>query len=110
MELNPFPGLTKEHYDFSQIVQVPAVYWRTNVLFHLNLELNRWIMVWGAFVFFAIFGLTEGSRKNYRAAFQSVVQVFMTITGIKRRPSSKAAEAEGCVTSLLFFVIKDVLF
>ena len=98
-ELHPFPGLTKEHYDLSQIVQIPAVYWRTNVLVHLTCELNRWVMVWGAFVFFAIFGFTKESRNNYRAVLQSAVQFLRTITGIKGGPSSEAVETEGCVTS-----------
>ena len=97
--LVPFPGLTQEHYNFSQIFLLPAVVWRANTLTELTFELNRWITVWGAFVFFAIFGFTEESRNNYRAMLQPVVQVFVKITGIKSRPSSKA---EGCVTSFFF--------
>ena len=97
--LVPFPGLTQEHYNFSSITQFPAVIWRASTLSELSVELNRWIIVWGAFVFFAIFGFTEESRNNYRAMLQSVVQVFIKITGIKSRPSSKV---EGCVISFSF--------
>ena len=95
MRLYPFPGLRQEHYQFSQIVQFPAAVWRSSTLSELGLELNRWIMVWGAFVFFAIFGFTEESRNNYQVILQSVVRVFMTMTGIKSRPSS--TKAEECV-------------
>ena len=93
--LYPFPGLRQEHYQFSQILQLPAAVWRSSTLSELNFELNRWIMVWVAFVFFGIFGFTEESRNNYQAILQSVVRVFTMITGIKSRPSS--TKAEECV-------------
>jgi pheromone a factor receptor len=101
VELVPFPGITQKQ--FSLIYQLPAVEWRADRLTELSLELNRWILVWVAFVFFAIFGFTQESRNNYRAMLHFVVQVFVKITGIKSRPGNKA---EGCVTSLffLFFV------
>ena len=95
-ELNPFPGLKEEYYDFSLIFVYPATVWRATALNELTVELNRWIIVWGAFVFFAIFGFTEESRNNYRAMFQSVVQVFLKITGIKSRPQATSnSKAEG---------------
>ena len=95
-ELTPFPGLKEEYYDFSLITVYPATVWRSTALNELTVELNRWIIVWGAFVFFAIFGFTEESRNNYRAMFQSVVQVFLKITGIKSRPQATSnSKAEG---------------
>ena len=102
MELVPFPGLAEEHYQFSLIYQVPAVIWRSTTLGELSYELNRWIIVWGAFVFFAIFGFTEESRNYYRVMFQSVIQVFGKIMGIKKR-STSSSRAEGCVVLIFFF-------
>ena len=99
--LQPFSSPTQEQ--FSQIFQLPAVVWRSTTLSELSTELNRWIMVWGAFVFFAIFGFTEEARNNYRAMLQYVIQFFVKITGIKSRPRSSEAQAEGCVTSFFFF-------
>ena len=101
--LVPFPGLKQEHYEYSQISQVPAVLWRSNTRLELGIELNRWISVWVAFVFFAIFGFTEESRNNYRTMLQPVVQFFVKITGIKRRSSGN--NAEGCVYVVLFSVL-----
>ena len=98
-----FPGLKQEHYHFSHISQVPAVVWRATTLSELTYEINRWINVWCAFIFFAIFGFTEESRNNYRAILQSVVQVFVKITGIKTR-SQASSKAEGCVIYLFFFL------
>jgi hypothetical protein len=48
-------------------------------------EMKRWIMVWGIFVYFAIFGFTEESRNKYRAILQSFVH---GLTVIVSRPSS----------------------
>jgi pheromone a factor receptor len=106
--LLPFPGLTREHHHFSRVIQVPAVVWRASTLLELAVELNRWIVVWGAFVFFAIFGFTKESRNNYRAVLQSVVQVFMRIMGIKTRPST---QPEGCVSfsCSLFDILLNIL-
>ena len=102
-----FHGLKEEHYDFSLINVFPATVWRATTLNELAIELNRWIIVLGAFIFFAIFGFTEESRNNYRIMFQSVVQVFLKITGIKSRPQATSnSKAEGWVIYLflLFYV------
>ena len=102
--LVPFRGVTQ--HQFSLIYQVPAVEWRTVMLSELSVELNRWIVVWVAFVFFAIFGFTEESRNNSRAVLQFVVQVFVKITGMKSRSTTRSRnETEECVTSMFFFVL-----
>jgi len=88
--LLPYPGFKQEHYHFSDIIQVPAVLWRANTISELSWELNRWIIVWIAFVFFAIFGFTEDSCNNYKAALQAVVCVFRKMTGIKSRSNAIA--------------------
>ena len=108
--LVPFPGIKEEHYNFSYIYEFPSVVWRATTLSELSVELNRWIIVWGAFVFFAIFGFTEESRNNYRAMLQSVVEVFVKITGIKSRPQPNS-KAERCVIYLFCFCSpSDMLF
>ena len=99
----PFPGLKEEHKNFFFINEVPATVWRSTTLSELAGELNRWILVWGAFLFFAIFGFTEESRNNYRSILQSVVQVFVKITGIKSRPQA-SSNAEGCVIYVYSFL------
>ena len=102
----PFPGLSEEHHHFSQVLQVPAVLWRATMIDELNYELDRWLMVSSAFVLFAIFGFTQEARDKYRAVLQSVVRVFITMTGIKFR-SRPGNKAEGCVT--FFYSSTDIL-
>ena len=75
--LVPFTGVTQDQ--FSVIYQVPAVEWQADTKSVLSFELNRWIMVYSAFVFFAIFGFTQESRNNYRAVLQFVVKVSVKI-------------------------------
>jgi pheromone a factor receptor len=107
--LVPFPGLKAEHYDFSYIFHISAVDWRATTLSELSVELNRWIIVFGAFVFFIIFGFTEESRNNYRAMLQCVVQVFVKITGIKKRPQASSKD-EGCVIYPFFSVLHLICY
>ena len=107
--LYPFPGLKEEHVDFSFISHVPAVVWRANTISELSFEINRWVNVWCAFLFFAVFGFTEESRNNYRAILQSVLQVFVKITGIKTRSQAiTGSNAEGCVIYRCFFPLSFV--
>jgi pheromone a factor receptor len=101
------PGLKQEQYQISLMYQLPAAVWRAHMLIELNFELIRWIFLWDAFVFFAIFGFTEESRNNYRAMLHFVAQVFIKITGIKSRPTS-SNKAEGCVKSLFFCSSSDI--
>ena len=103
----PFPGLKEEHKNFFFINVFPATVWRSTTLSELASELNRWIIVWCAFVFFAIFGFTEESRNNYRAMLQSIVQVFFKITRIKSRPqaTSSTSKAEGWVQVIYRFFL-----
>ena len=100
------PDLIPEHYKISNVFQLPADLWRADVKIELCFELGRWITVWAAFVFFAIFGFTQESRNNYRAMLQPVIQIFVKITGIR----VKSREAEGCVFTTFFFSFSFFLF
>ena len=103
--LLPFHGLKKEYYNWSTIYEIPSTEWRSTTLIELGQELNRWILVWCAFLFFAIFGFTEESRNNYRSILQSVVQVFVKITGIRSSSRPQASSnAEGCVIYIYSFL------
>ena len=100
--LLPYPGLKREHHHFSEIMQVPALSWRANTISELSWELNRWIMVWIAFGFFAIFGFTEDSCNKYRAALQAVIQTFGKMIGIK------SSNTEGYIISFFFSILSHI--
>ncbi len=71
--LRPWISWENVHYDFSRVDQVPALLWRL-VPGGTLIDLQRWFVVMGAFVFFLLFGFADEAKKHYRAAFSSVVK------------------------------------
>jgi pheromone a factor receptor len=72
--LNPWISWQNIHSNFSRVELIPALIWRNNRETEIALELNRWAVVFCAFIFFAFFGFADEARKNYRYAFQSVAK------------------------------------
>jgi pheromone a factor receptor len=109
--LTLFPGVSPEYQQISEITQLPAVVWRATTIYELTYELRRWIVVWGVFVFFSIFGFTEESRNNYRAIVQSVVD-FIMITGItgKSRPQASSKAERSAHLLCFLYDIPNMLF
>ncbi|TDL18272.1 fungal pheromone STE3G-protein-coupled receptor [Rickenella mellea] len=69
------------HAQYSEIIQVPAVLWRSMGPTWIVLdELYRWMFVFLGFVFFALFGFSREARDAYGKVFWTVAKVF----GIKR--------------------------
>uniref|UniRef100_A0A8H7Y630 Pheromone receptor n=1 Tax=Psilocybe cubensis TaxID=181762 RepID=A0A8H7Y630_PSICU len=71
---NMFPWISwsDTHADFSFVALVPTSIWRANKGIEANIELNRWIVVFCAFIFFAFFGISKEARRNYRTLYQKV--------------------------------------
>uniref|UniRef100_A0A8H7Y6F0 Pheromone receptor n=1 Tax=Psilocybe cubensis TaxID=181762 RepID=A0A8H7Y6F0_PSICU len=70
--MNPWISWADTHYDFSRVELVLAYFWRQDPNTVRVIEFNRWVVVFCAFVFFAFFGLTAQSRKNYSLLFRVV--------------------------------------
>lgn len=66
--LYPWISWDDTHSNYSEVNQFPSVVWRANATGVL-LELNRWIIVIAAFLFFGFFGFAEEARKHYRKAY-----------------------------------------
>ncbi|KAJ3811579.1 pheromone receptor [Lentinula aff. lateritia] len=67
--LQPWISWADTHFDFSRVVLVPAVVWRSDPATVVALELNRWVPIFCALIFFALFGFAEEAMKNYRRVF-----------------------------------------
>ncbi|KAK0186947.1 putative pheromone receptor [Armillaria mellea] len=94
------------HYDFSRVDQIPALLWRS-VPGGTLIDLQRWFVVMGAFVFFLLFGFADEAKKHYRAAFSSVVKrVTSTSLGSTTLGSKWSSSANG---SLPVFIEKRVV-
>ena len=60
----PWPGWARLHDHYSMVVQVPGSIWK-NSPGSSNVELFRWSLVACAFLFFALFGLSDEAREHY---------------------------------------------
>ena len=102
--LNPYISWENVHFDFSHVEEIPSVIWRSNNLEETSLELQRWAIVFCAFIFFIFFGFADEARKNYRYAFQSVAKR----VGLSTGPSSNGINSSdfgtnGCVESSSYY-------
>nr|AWT57979.1 Pheromone receptor [Lentinula edodes]AWT57981.1 Pheromone receptor [Lentinula edodes] len=70
--LAPWISWDDTHFDFGRVVLIPAVVWRADPATTAGLQINRWLPVICAFIFFALFGFAEEAMKNYRRAFWKI--------------------------------------
>lgn len=80
VSLAPWISWSDTHYNFGRVAQVPALFWRSNKSFLISVELTRWLPVFCAFVFFALFGFASEAKKHYAIAFWWIAKWF----GLKR--------------------------
>ncbi|KAJ3759519.1 pheromone receptor [Lentinula raphanica] len=69
VDLAPWVSWDDTHFDFGRVVLVPAVVWRSDPTDATAVQINRWVPIFCAFIFFALFGFAEEAIKNYRLAF-----------------------------------------
>lgn len=87
--LAPWISWDDTHFDFGRVVLVPAVIWRSNPVDNAAIQINRWLPIICAFVFFMIFGFAEEAMKNYRRAFWFLARP------LGFRPSSEGGSRNG---------------
>ncbi|KAG5651335.1 hypothetical protein H0H81_009043, partial [Sphagnurus paluster] len=72
--IDPWTSWADTHYDYSRVEQYPAIIWRNgNRPRIIAMELSRWVIPLCALVFFSFFGFAEEAKRNYRAAFQRII-------------------------------------
>lgn len=89
--VKPWTSWADTHFHFSRVDQFPAPIWRADHGAEVALELDRWIVPFCAFVFFAYFGFAEEARRNYGVAWNTIASPFKRLS---RRNSSKLLDAE----------------
>ncbi|KAJ7189820.1 putative pheromone receptor [Mycena pura] len=72
--LDPRVSWAVTHSNFSRVGQFPGIIWRSDKPTVMGLEMNRWLFVACAFIFFIFFGFADEARKNYRSAFTTVAR------------------------------------
>lgn len=72
--IEPWRSWSDTHYQYSRIVQVPALIWRSNEMLVASYETSRWITVLCPLVFFCFFGFVHEARKHHRALFNAALK------------------------------------
>lgn len=86
--LSPWISWEDTHYDFGRVAKIPTLFWRGDPSFQIGVELTRWLPVFCALLFFALFGFASEAKKHYALAFWWVAKKF----GFNR-PSAKGTKA-----------------
>lgn len=86
--LAPWISWEETHFNFARVALVPAIFWRSDKSFQTSVELTRWLPIFCAFLFFALFGFASEARKQYSTAFWWVAKRF----GFNR-PVTKSVKA-----------------
>ncbi|KAF5342938.1 hypothetical protein D9758_014952 [Tetrapyrgos nigripes] len=71
-QIQPWISWENTHFDFNVIDTLPAILWRYNRQAVITMELARWPLIVGPFIFFAFFGFAEEARKHYKLAFNYI--------------------------------------
>ena len=72
--VQPWISWANTHSDYSRVGQFPSIIWRATPTAEASLEINRWLIITSAVVFFAFFGFAEEARKHYRLAYTVATQ------------------------------------
>ncbi|KAJ7020815.1 pheromone A receptor-domain-containing protein [Mycena alexandri] len=72
--ISPWISWADTHSNFSRVVSVPGIFWRTEPYTVASLETTRWATIACALLFFGYFGFADEAIKNYRTAFNSVAK------------------------------------
>lgn len=89
--MNPWISWADTHADFFRVQQWPSLWWRQSNVLGVTIELNRWMPIVAAIVYFGFFGFAQEARKNYRSALDSVGRV----TGIEKLlPTFKSSSSQ----------------
>ncbi|KAH9484589.1 Pheromone B alpha 3 receptor [Psilocybe cubensis] len=92
--IRPWVSWADTKWGFSNVYTVPSVIWRSNPTTLRVIEINRWVVVLCAFVFFGFFGFTAQSREGYLLCIK-------VITGRANALTSKVIR-QGNLTPILF--------
>ena len=106
--VNPWPGWSEVHSNFSRVTMGPSFLWRNPKLhphwphgvgwFKFALAWNQWIYVFCAFVFIAIYGTTKEVMEYYA----NVLKRIATLVGWKGSRDSSTNRRPGEPSTIIF--------
>jgi pheromone a factor receptor len=102
--LEPWISWEDTHYNFSRVVLIPAVIWRSDPSARTAIELTRWLYPTCALLFFALFGFASEAQNSYRRVFWKIAGLF----GLK--PSTNTSTKQSLPTSSWYAFLPDLEF
>lgn len=85
--VQPWPGWTYVHDDFSKVRLIPAFIWRADRWTAFTVKWDEWVAVFCAVVFFLFFGISPDTRNAYQSLFWAIASRI----GIHRRVDEQLA-------------------
>jgi pheromone a factor receptor len=76
VRLAPWISWEDTHFNFARVAQIPTLLWRSDTSFTISVELTRWLPIFCAFVFFALFGFAAEATKHYALTFWWIAKPF----------------------------------
>ena len=86
IQLAPYTSWEDVHYNFSRVVLMPSIIWRSNPSFNTSVELTRWLFPVSAFLFFFLFGFASEAQKQYHTLFRRCHKA-LGLKSATRKPS-----------------------
>ena len=71
--LTKFSWSTLRH-NYTHVPQFPTVEWQSDTATYASLEIDAWLPVYFAFIFFAFFGFSDEARDHYRRVYSWVTR------------------------------------
>lgn len=68
----PWKGLADLHLGFGRVRQYPTAIWVTFPSVQTNMEMDRWLAIGCALVYFMLFGMTDTARRHYVLWYNAV--------------------------------------
>lgn len=87
----PWVSWNNTHFDYSFVGQYPSFMWRSIPISAVITELNRWVAVYAAFLFFAFFGFAEEARRHYSKAYSFATSSLRLPNFLKSSASSSSS-------------------
>lgn len=97
--MHPWISWADTHSNFWAVRLYASVIWHLDPVAVVGAELQRWIPILSAFMFFAFFGFAQEARKNYRSALESVGRV----TGLEKLLPTRSQRSQCVLTRFLSF-------
>jgi len=72
--LYPWISWEDTHWGFDRVDFIPFAYFRRSPTLWIDIQIGRWSLPFGGFIFFIFFGLAPEARKNYARLYYAAVR------------------------------------